>query len=81
MNDIQHSTGKIGNKLNSKNKASGDGIVTIPITASRIEISDRLQAVGSFLIRYGLVLVIGWIGAMKFLLGAAIWSLAEALRS
>jgi uncharacterized membrane protein YkgB len=28
--------------------------------------SDRINAVGSFLLRYGLVLVLGWIGAMKF---------------
>ena len=26
----------------------------------------RLQKIGEFLIRYGLVLVLGWIGAMKF---------------
>jgi uncharacterized membrane protein YkgB len=26
----------------------------------------RVQALGQFLIRYGLVLVLGWIGAMKF---------------
>ena len=28
--------------------------------------SDRINALGSFLLRYGLVLVLGWIGAMKF---------------
>lgn len=28
--------------------------------------SDRINAVGLFLLRYGLVLVLGWIGAMKF---------------
>src|SRR5262245_5818512 len=27
---------------------------------------NRIQAIGAFLLRYGLVLVIGWIGAMKF---------------
>ena len=28
--------------------------------------SRRLQVLGEFLIRYGLVIVLGWIGAMKF---------------
>ena len=28
--------------------------------------SDRINALGSFLLRYGLVLVLAWIGAMKF---------------
>ena len=35
-------------------------------TQSRIEGRNKLEAVGLFLIRYGLVLVILWIGAMKF---------------
>jgi uncharacterized membrane protein YkgB len=29
-------------------------------------VGDRLQSVGELLLRYGLVLVIAWIGAMKF---------------
>ena len=35
-------------------------------TSTTIKNSDRLQGVGKFLLRYGLVLVIAWIGAMKF---------------
>ena len=31
-----------------------------------IETGLRLQAVGSLVLRYGLVLVVGWIGLMKF---------------
>ena len=31
-----------------------------------VELRLRVQAVGSFVLRYGLVLVIGWIGLMKF---------------
>jgi reactive chlorine resistance protein C len=31
-----------------------------------VETALRVQAVGSFVLRYGLVLVIGWIGLMKF---------------
>ncbi len=27
---------------------------------------DKIQALGTFLIRYGLVLIVAWIGAMKF---------------
>lgn len=29
-------------------------------------LADRIEAVGRFLVRYGLVLVIAWVGAMKF---------------
>jgi uncharacterized membrane protein YkgB len=28
--------------------------------------SDRVQTIGAYVLRYGLVLVLGWIGAMKF---------------
>lgn len=35
-------------------------------TVSRVEMGDKLQTWGALLIRYSLVLVIGWIGAMKF---------------
>jgi len=31
-----------------------------------VELGLRVQALGSFVLRYGLVLVIGWIGLMKF---------------
>jgi reactive chlorine resistance protein C len=33
---------------------------------SSVNIGSRLEAIGSLVLRYGLVLVIGWIGAMKF---------------
>jgi len=32
----------------------------------RIEIGERIRALGVLLMQYGLVLVVGWIGAMKF---------------
>lgn len=31
-----------------------------------VAISDQLERVGQFVIRYGLVLLLGWMGAMKF---------------
>jgi uncharacterized membrane protein YkgB len=31
-----------------------------------LPVKNRFQAAGEFLLRYGLVLVLGWIGAMKF---------------
>jgi uncharacterized membrane protein YkgB len=34
--------------------------------ASREETSEQVKALGAFLLRYGFVLVVGWIGAMKF---------------
>jgi len=34
--------------------------------ASRVSIGESLQALGAFLVRYGLVVVFVWIGAMKF---------------
>lgn len=33
---------------------------------SENRLSFRVRALGAFLARYGLVLVLGWIGAMKF---------------
>jgi uncharacterized membrane protein YkgB len=33
---------------------------------SRVSIGESLQALGAFLVRYGLVVVFVWIGAMKF---------------
>lgn len=33
---------------------------------NRKQLASRIQALGSFLLRYGLVLILGWIGAMKF---------------
>ena len=32
----------------------------------RNELSSRIENIGALLLRYGLVLVLGWIGAMKF---------------
>lgn len=37
-----------------------------PLRNSKIEATDKLQALGLLVIRYGLVLVIAWIGGMKF---------------
>jgi reactive chlorine resistance protein C len=39
-------------------------IIEMELTESKT--SDRINAMGAFLLRYGLVLVLGWIGAMKF---------------
>ena len=39
-------------------------IIEMELTESKT--SARIKAVGEILIRYGLVLVLGWIGAMKF---------------
>jgi reactive chlorine resistance protein C len=33
---------------------------------NKLEVRNQVETIGSFLIRYGLVLVIAWIGAMKF---------------
>lgn len=35
-------------------------------SVSGVAIGAQVQALGAFLLRYGLVLVVGWIGAMKF---------------
>jgi reactive chlorine resistance protein C len=39
---------------------------TMGMTAGTMESSGVVQAVGAYLLRYGLVLVIAWIGFMKF---------------
>jgi uncharacterized membrane protein YkgB len=36
------------------------------LLASKMERGMRIQAIGALVLRYGLVLVIGWIGLMKF---------------
>ena len=36
------------------------------VMTSRTAVGDRIAALGALLIQYGLVLVLGWIGAMKF---------------
>ncbi len=40
--------------------------VTVASAASRMSVSDSVNALGVFLTRYGLVVVFAWIGAMKF---------------
>jgi uncharacterized membrane protein YkgB len=35
-------------------------------SCTEMETGPRVQALGSLVLRYGLVLVIGWIGLMKF---------------
>ncbi len=47
-------------EVSSKHAAIG------AVSGSRIETGVQVQAFGTFLLRYGLVLVLGWIGAMKF---------------
>ena len=44
----------------------GDRDVAGGWTADRVEIGEKLSGLGTFIVRYGLVLVILWIGAMKF---------------
>ena len=39
---------------------------TMEMIAGTMESSDAMQAAGAYLLRYGLVLVIAWIGFMKF---------------
>jgi len=36
------------------------------VKASRIEVQTKVQAIAAIVLRYGLVLVIAWIGMMKF---------------
>jgi uncharacterized membrane protein YkgB len=43
----------------------GEALVS-PTGVEGIEARDKIQAIGLFVIRYGLVLVIAWIGGMKF---------------
>ena len=66
MNDVQTSTEDIRSKSNNTTRNADDRVLTIPSASNSREISDRLQSVGISLIRYGLALVIAWIGAMKF---------------
>jgi uncharacterized membrane protein YkgB len=33
---------------------------------SRVEVGERISTLGAFLVHYGFVFVVGWIGAMKF---------------
>lgn len=40
--------------------------ITGAMTASRTAVGERIAVLGELLIQYGLVLVVGWIGVMKF---------------
>jgi uncharacterized membrane protein YkgB len=40
--------------------------MVIEMEADKNRLSEIVQRIGHFLLRYGLVLVLGWIGAMKF---------------
>ena len=40
--------------------------MVIEIEASKNRQAETVQRIGQFLLRYGLVLILGWIGAMKF---------------
>lgn len=44
----------------------GNRATTGTMTASHTTIGERIAVLGEILIQYGLVLVLGWIGAMKF---------------
>ncbi|MGI9544969.1 MAG: YkgB family protein [Cyclobacteriaceae bacterium] len=61
MKDLQYTTEKIKDRSKKAIEISTDNLNT-----TSLAISDKLMTIGSFLVRYGLVLVIGWIGAMKF---------------
>jgi uncharacterized membrane protein YkgB len=40
--------------------------MVIEMEAEKNRLSETVQRIGRFLLRYGLVLILGWIGAMKF---------------
>ena len=40
--------------------------MVIEMEADKNRLSETVQYIGQFLLRYGLVLILGWIGAMKF---------------
>ena len=40
--------------------------MVIEMVADKNRLSETVQRIGQFLLRYGLVLILGWIGAMKF---------------
>jgi reactive chlorine resistance protein C len=44
----------------------GKRVATGVIPRSRAEVGDRIAALGALVLQYGLVLVVGWIGCMKF---------------
>jgi uncharacterized membrane protein YkgB len=44
----------------------GKPVAASAVMESRRELSERITALGALVIQYGLVLVVGWIGVMKF---------------
>jgi uncharacterized membrane protein YkgB len=40
--------------------------MVIEMEADKNRLNETVQRIGQFLLRYGLVLILGWIGAMKF---------------
>src|SRR5262245_60341949 len=44
----------------------GKRVATSVVPRSRAEVGDRIAALGALVLQYGLVLVVGWIGLMKF---------------
>jgi peptide-methionine (S)-S-oxide reductase len=44
----------------------GKRTATSAVMVSRTEASERIATIGALLMQYGLVMVVGWIGAMKF---------------
>jgi len=56
----------MNNVIGSELLIDGNRSVAVGWTEDRVEIGEKLSALGTFLVRYGLVLVILWIGAMKF---------------
>ena len=53
--EVSREENRMTKLLDARDSNSGTGVET----------GLRVQAVGSFVLRYGLVLVIGWIGLMK----------------
>lgn len=45
---------------------TGKRVLTGGVTRSRARVGDWVAGCGALLIQYGLVLVVGWIGIMKF---------------
>jgi uncharacterized membrane protein YkgB len=57
---------RIKNPSQKRNNTMKKVLDTSYPDSNTVETRLRVQAVGSFVLRYGLVLVIGWIGLMKF---------------
>lgn len=50
----------------SRVELSGQRAATGVMMRGRAEVGERIATLGAFLIQYGLVFVVGWIGVMKF---------------